>query len=134
MVIDESHNLNKRSPTRQELNLVSLAGVPKLLLSGTPGTSPAELYGMLRVVRHPSVLASKHKLSQAAASRKAAAKATKAAKAAKEGVEVVADAEVEDDGPLFRSEKEWRAGYFVPKTDLVQPSRIGKLVELLQAR
>jgi hypothetical protein len=34
IIIDESHNLNKKNPTKQELNLRGMQGVPKLVPCG----------------------------------------------------------------------------------------------------
>lgn len=116
IVVDESHNLNKHSITRQELHLLELPDVPKLLLSGTPGTTPAELYRLLRIVRHPSLTVKKKKKGRLNSAAAAAAAA---------GVQVASD--------IIQSEKEWRGKYFEPKSDLVLPNQVAPLVELLKS-
>ena len=65
LVVDESHNLNKRNVAKQELNLYAqpIRGIPKLLLSGTPGTTAGELFRLLQIVRHKSLLETKKKKS-----------------------------------------------------------------------
>lgn len=45
VVVDESHNLNGNgSISNQLLNVEGFAGIPKVLISGTPGTTPRRLY------------------------------------------------------------------------------------------
>ena len=55
VVIDESHNLSSSGQiTNQMLNVEAFAGVPKLLMSGTPGIAPRRLYDMLALIKHTS--------------------------------------------------------------------------------
>ena len=55
VIIDESHNLSAAGViSNQLLNVEAFAGVPKLLMSGTPGTAPRRLYDMLALIRHES--------------------------------------------------------------------------------
>jgi SNF2 family DNA or RNA helicase len=56
LVVDESHNLNKKNVTKQESSVCGFDGVPRLLLSGTPGGSAAEVYRMLRLIGHTSLI------------------------------------------------------------------------------
>ena len=76
LVVDESHNLNKRNVTKQELNLYAepIRGIPKLLLTGTPGTTAGEVFRLLQIVRHKSLLQTTKKktLSRAGAAAAAA--------------------------------------------------------------
>ena len=80
VVVDESHNLNKKTVTKQEYAVRGFEGVPRVLLSGTPGTTAAEVYRMLRLVGHKSLLLAPSKKDQAAiaeARRKSIADKTK---------------------------------------------------------
>lgn len=55
VVVDESHNMSSHGTiSNQLLNVEAFAGVPKLLVSGTPGTSPRRLYDMLALIKHES--------------------------------------------------------------------------------
>ena len=55
VIIDESHNISAAGGiSNQLLNVEAFAGVPKLLMSGTPGTSPRRLYDMLALIRSVS--------------------------------------------------------------------------------
>ena len=116
IVVDESHNLNKQTITRQEVNLLdTFPGVQKLLLTGTPGSSAGEIYRFVRMLRHKSVLQKKQdrngRLNAAAASAAAAR------------------VQVADD--IIMSEKQWRGKFFEAASDLVRADREEALVELL---
>lgn len=55
VIVDESHNLaNTSAISNQLLNVEEFAGVPKLLVSGTPGMTPRRLYDMLKILRSVS--------------------------------------------------------------------------------
>ena len=117
VVIDESHNLNKRSVSRGELNLSSLTGVPKLLLSGTPGSagapSPAELYQMLRLVNHRSLHQLSRRLGEARGGRL-------------------------DEGSMapqlqLKDVKCWIGDYFMEKSERVRSDQLEDLVAILKS-
>ena len=114
VVVDESHNLNKRSISRQEISLLSFSGIPKLLLSGTPGTTPGELYRLLRIVKHKSLFIKKAPKGRPNRAELAAAAA---------GVQAA--------DHIILPEVKWRGQYFEAKSDLVLPRQLEKLVELL---
>ena len=161
VVVDESQNYKTKAVSKSQINLDSLVGVPKLLLSGTPGTSPSELYEMLKVIRHKTLLTTV--MSQAAevsAARQVAAKkgsntssiyrildpekrkAEEERRRRMEGKKPSgkqpAAAAAAASAPaaaapqlVFLSEHEWRARWFEPKTDDVLAHKREELITLL---
>ena len=132
VVIDESHNLNKRNVSRGELNLNSLQGVPKLLLTGTPGNTPAELYQMLRLVNHRSLyVASEAGNRGLHGGNRALQRAGRAGAVKRDDEGTVAAAAA---APLQQMDvKKWMGEFFMDKSERVWRDKLDALLAILRS-
>ena len=137
VVVDESHNLNKKSVTKQEHAVRGFDGVPRLLLSGTPGTTAAEVYRMLRIIGHKSLLLPKdtQKVTQAEKAqqrRDEVAKQNEKQKGPNNPYAISYHA-VQANHEIFITEQMWRSQLFEDKSEVILEGKADTLVKLLRS-
>ena len=136
VVVDESHNLNKKSVTKQEHAVRGFDGVPRLLLSGTPGTTAAEVYRMLRIIGHKSLLLPKKTQKKTQAEKAQERRDATAAKKKEnpngaDNPYAINYNPVQANHEIYVTEQMWRSQLFEEKSEVVLEGKVNALVKLL---